>query len=199
MKIILIRHGYTEANTQNRYCGRTDLPLSAQGVKRLNELKAQGTYPQVAAFFTSGMLRARQTLALLYGDAKAISMPELAEYDFGAFEMRQYKELKYDPAYIAWITDDSGEAACPEGESKRQYARRVTRGFSHLLYQLRAMNCPSAAAVVHGGTIVQIMTHLFPDEKDFYRWQPRPGLGYILSRNRDGVFTYQTIKGEDAQ
>ena len=197
MTIHLIRHGHTEANAQRRYCGRTNLPLSPEGVEQLRVLKTQGIYPRASAFYTSGMLRAQQTLTFLYDNVKATSIAELAEYDFGSFEMRRYEELQHNPDYAVWIADESGEVACPCGESKRQYDRRVMRGFSYLLSDMEEKRHSSSTAVVHGGTVVHIMSRLFPDEKDFYAWQPLPGLGYTLFRNREGLFTYQPIKGED--
>jgi hypothetical protein len=73
------------------------------------------------------------------------------------------------------------------------------RGFKQLLTDLELLGLafelggPSAAAIVHGGTIAQIMSHLFPSERNFYGWQPPPGLGYILSITLGAGFTYQTI------
>jgi len=193
MIIHLIRHGYTNANEQKCYCGRTDLPLSQEGIARLQALKAQGAYPYAAAFYTSGMLRALQTLTVIYGDVKASSIAELAEYDFGVFEMRSHNELQYDPAYIAWIADETEDVACPGGECKRQYRHRVMSGFSLLLFDIQRKDLTSVSVVIHGGTIVEIMSRLFPGEKDFYTWQPSPGLGYTLCRNRNELFTYQPI------
>ena len=39
MKMILIRHGKTEANEKHLYCGSTDLPLSEGGKSELTERK----------------------------------------------------------------------------------------------------------------------------------------------------------------
>lgn len=35
MKLILIRHGKTEANEKHLYCGSTDVSLSESGIKEL--------------------------------------------------------------------------------------------------------------------------------------------------------------------
>ena len=198
MTLYLIRHGQTEANAQKRYCGRVDLPLSREGVAGLLALKARGAYPPATAFCTSGMLRARQTLRLLYGHVDASSLEELAEYDFGDFEMGRHEELLQNPAYLAWIQDTSGHVACPGGESRAQFEQRVWGGFPRLLRWLEAGQPPSAVAILHGGVIVCLMSRLFPEERDFYGWQPPPGLGYRLSRSREGTFIYHTIEGVDS-
>ena len=44
MQIVLIRHGQTPGNALRRYIGRTDEPLSAEGVRAL---EAFGTLPDV--------------------------------------------------------------------------------------------------------------------------------------------------------
>lgn len=44
MQIVLIRHGQTPGNALRRYIGRTDEPLSAEGVRALETF---GTLPDV--------------------------------------------------------------------------------------------------------------------------------------------------------
>ena len=52
MRLLLIRHGMTEANERRLYCGATDLPLTAAGREALLRQKARGVYPDI-----SGMRR----------------------------------------------------------------------------------------------------------------------------------------------
>ena len=179
MEIILIRHGKTDANERRLYCGSTDLPLSENGVVGLRQLLDSHTYPDVAGMrvCTSGMLRADQTLSAIYGPAIHDTIPGLRELDFGKFEMHSYDELKEDPDYLAWITDDSGETRCPGGESSAIFKKRVFEAFDELVN-----NEDSAVVVCHGGVIAEIMARLFPDSgKNFYEWQPSAGCGYAIS------------------
>lgn len=176
MTIHLVRHGKTDANEKKLYCGATDLPLSANGVAELAELKARGIYPAADMYFTSGMARAAQTLELLYGNVKNIPIPDLAEFNFGQFEMKSYDELKGNGAYQAWIMDESGDVACPGGESRNHFDQRVVRGFAKVIKQIRE----SAVIICHGGVIVSIMERQFPGQRNFYEWQPKPGRGYSL-------------------
>ena len=187
----LLRHGRTEANERHLYCGKTDLPLSRAGAEELRSLGTQWLYPPAQAYFTSGMLRARETLEIIYGPVKSTALPGLAEYDFGEFEMHSYDELKERPEYLAWILDETGDISCPGGESRNANRERVLRGFNELL----AIPCcrKSYVAVCHGGTIAVIMEHLFPNERSFYEWQPAPGRGYTLVLGEDGAHIYHTI------
>lgn len=65
-KIILLRHGQSVWNVQNRFTGWTDVPLSPQGRKQARRagrlLKKHGLLPELA--FTSYLTRAIDTLNL---------------------------------------------------------------------------------------------------------------------------------------
>ena len=67
--IHFIRHGITEGIVNKWYYGNADLPLIEDGINELNALKEQGIYPNTdkAVFYTSGMIRANQTLESIFG------------------------------------------------------------------------------------------------------------------------------------
>ena len=181
MKLILIRHGNTEASEKHLYCGSTDLPLSDGGRAALLERKASLGIPQADGFrvVTSGMRRCEETLLLLYGEIPHETDPALREMDCGAFEMRSYEEMKNDPDYIAWITGDNEANVCPGGESGQIMTARVLEGLRKLIADGR-----DTLLITHGGVIAAIMTHLFPEEgKNRYEWQPKPGGGYEIDLN----------------
>ncbi|MBP5167526.1 MAG: histidine phosphatase family protein [Oscillospiraceae bacterium] len=188
MKLYLIRHGRTEASEKHLYCGSTDLPLSASGAEEVKRLALQGIYPDMSgcAVYTSGMLRADETLGLILGRVDRAVIPELREMDFGAFEMHSYDELKENTDYIAWISGDNEKNVCPGGESGELMTRRVKIALDRLLSEGR-----DALVVSHGGPIAAIMAMLFPEEgKNRYQWQPSPGRGYAVSADgKSGSYT----------
>ena len=178
MKLILIRHGSTEANERRLYCGSTDLSLSDAGKAVLLERKKEAQYPSLKGLrvLTSGMKRCEESLVLLFGEVAHEAVPAFREMDFGAFEMRSYEEMKNDPDYIAWITGDNEANVCPDGESGQIMTARVLEGLRKLIDDGR-----DAMLVTHGGVIAAIMAHLFPEEgKNRYEWQPKPGGGYEI-------------------
>jgi len=190
--IYLIRHGATIANEQKLYCGGTDLPLSQGGASDIERLSGQGIYPPDAdAYFTSTLARTRQTLDVIYGRVDRTALPQLAECSFGDFEMKSYDQLKGREDYRAWISDQTGMVACPNGESRRQFERRVLAGYGLLAEKSR--RCGTVLAVCHGGVIACIMEHLFPGKQNFYEWQPGPGRGYRLEYSPQGGCRYQKI------
>jgi len=193
MEIHLIRHGKTLANEKRLYCGQTDLPLSENGAEEIAIFKNQGIYPTVDIFFTSGLVRCEQTLDIIYGKVERKAIPDIAEFKFGLFEMKGYEELKEQEDYQAWITDETGDYQCPHGESKNQFEKRVIDGFNSILNEVSQNNCNSAFVVCHGGTIVNIMEYFYPNQQNFYEWQPKPGHGYTLIYVSGKLHTYKKI------
>jgi len=192
MKIHIIRHGSTVANEKKLYCGLTDLPLSKKGRSEIHHYKGMGIYPDAPdLFFVSDLVRTRETLNLIYGSVEAVSLPELAEFNFGKFEMKSHEELKEQSDYQGWAYDNMGLTSCPGGECKQQFTRRVLEGFETLIERAKETN--EIFVVSHGGVIVCIMEHLFPNVHHFYEWLPQTGRGYTLDYNVNKCFEYKKI------
>lgn len=178
MKLILIRHGKTEANEKHLYCGKTDLPLSKAGREELKVCKTILRYPDPTGMkiLTSGMKRCEETLEILWGKVPHSADARFREMDLGKFEMHSYEELKEDPEYLAWITGDNESNVTPGGESGKMMTERVLAALKDLL-----ASGQDALLITHGGVIAAIMAHLFPKEgKNRYEWQPAPGEGYVI-------------------
>ncbi len=173
MIICLIRHGRTEANDRHLYCGSTDLMLSERGRSGIARLRDRGVYPELDGMdaIISGMRRTEETFRIIYGDVPVRACAGFREIDFGAFEMRGYAELKGDPAYRAWIADQAGDAAPPDGESANRFKRRVIAAADALR--------GDSLIVCHGGVIAALMARWFRNEdRHMYAWQPDFGRGY---------------------
>ncbi len=179
MKLILIRHGMTEANERRLYCGRTDLPLSAMGRTALEEEKTRHDYPSAEGLriLISPKKRCRETLAVLYGDRPFETDEALCEMDLGCFEMRSYEELKDDPAFLEWITGDNEANVIPGGESGHIMKDRVLKALDRILDADR-----DTLVITHGGVIAILMDALFGEKenKNRYEWQPPNGGGYEI-------------------
>jgi len=188
MEIHIIRHGKTMANEKRLYCGHTDLPLSETGVSQLDGFE----YPQnIDLFFTSGLLRTQQTIEKIYGPVTTEAIPQLAEFNFGQFEMKSYEDLKEQPDYQAWITDETGLVSCPSGENKQEFMKRILAGYDTLFEKSKQAN--AVVLATHGGVIASIMDYLFPGICNFYEWQPQPGCGYTLRYADDKLCSYKKI------
>ena len=113
MLIWLIRHGSTELTEARKYQGVLDTPLSKEGRGALK----QAAFSPVLVY-TSSLIRTQETASVLFPPAKQISIPGLAEMDFGLFEGRSADEMAEDPAYRAWV-DGFCMGRCPGGEDRQ--------------------------------------------------------------------------------
>lgn len=188
--LYLLRHSLTQANEQRLYCGRTDLSLSSSGRALAMQMRQERMLPECSIYITSGMRRATETLALLTGHTVALTVPSLAEMDFGVYEMHSYEQLCRQEDYLHWIEDVSGNVACPQGESRNAFLRRVMSGGSFLL----TLSADSALAVCHGGVIANLMQAWFPVvQKNFYEWQPAACRGYCIEIESGTPCHFQAI------
>ena len=176
--IYLIRHGLTEANKNNMFYGHTDIPLTGEGARLIGALAGEGVYPipKSAVYYTSGLIRAEQTLSLIYGNVPHIRLDDFKEMHFGRYELKTHQELKKDPEYIAWLKNKSELAAPPGGESIAGFKKRVITGFRAVLDPMEE----HSVIVSHGGVICVIMAAYFGGEEDMFKWIPDPGHGYSL-------------------
>ena len=174
MRLILLRHGRTEANERHLYCGASDPTLSASGREALERLRIERSMDiDGLVRITSGMRRTDETLRILFGCAPDRIERDLREIDFGEFEMLDYDRLKSVPACQEWIADASGNLAPPGGESANAFCARVFAAADRLR--------EDALIVTHGGVIAALMARWFPHEgKNRWDWQPQFGCGYAV-------------------
>lgn len=174
LKLLLIRHGETEGNKRKRYIGKkTDEPLCQEAGEMLEKLK----YPMVQAVYASPMIRCTQTAGILFPEKKLNIIDELAECDFGEFENKNYLELDGNENYQAWI-DSGGLLPFPGGESREEFKRRNVIGFQKAVNSCIRKEIKSAALVVHGGTIMNIMEEYADEKRPFYDWHVPNGRGF---------------------
>ena len=94
---------------------------------------------------------------------------ELSECDFGEFENKNYKELSGNQDYQRWI-DSNGTLPFPGGESREAFKHRSLTGFQKAVTQCIRNNIKTAALVIHGGTIMNIMEEYADRPRAFYEW-----------------------------
>jgi alpha-ribazole phosphatase len=176
MIFYFLRHGATKGNLERRYVGATDealLPESREALKAL-------ILPPVARVYASPMLRCVETAKILYPDTPLELVPDFRECGFGAFEYKNYEELKDHPAYQAWL-DARGFTAFPGGESRADFCKRVVQVFDRVAEGAELWG-GDAAIVAHGGTLMAILEARALPKQDFYAWQAPAGRGWAAIR-----------------
>ena len=215
-EIILIRHGKTYGNTLGRYIGTTDEELCPEGREELDALRESGQYRSIRPdlVYVSPLRRCRQTAELLFPGVPQEICRDFRECDFGKFENKNYKELSGNPAYQAWV-DSGGTLPFPGGESREAFQERCRAEFARVLKELGRQAGSGAAFVVHGGTIMSILSaYAAPEGKlpgqtlpgqassgqapqgaadPFYRWQVKNGEGWRAlwdETDKGGIWLY---------
>lgn len=168
MKIILIRHGMTAGNLSGRYIGVTDEPLCREGA----DVVRSRVYPPCDILFSSPMKRCIETAKLIYPALSPVIDEDFRECDFGDFEGKNYSELNGNAEYQRWI-DSGGTLPFPNGESPDAFRSRCHEAF---LRCVRPLDCGTAAFVVHGGTIMSIMSGF--GGGDYFGFRVKNACGY---------------------
>jgi len=125
LPLVAIRHAPTEWNRARKLQGRTDIPLSADGIA------AAGTWQADPAWATyrvlaSPLQRAQQTARLLFPEREIALEPRLMEMDFGSWEGKSLTELRAVPGVEAEERERMGlDFSAPGGESPRQVQARI--------------------------------------------------------------------------
>ena len=179
MELIFIRHFPTEGNYRRQYIGRTDEPVSMRFINDFQKTEKK-EMPAAEYVIISPMKRCAQTAKLLYPDVKPVVCEKMRECDFGLFEGKTYEELKDNPYYQKWL-ECGGESPFPEGESKAVFQKRCVKGMREVIDFLIESRCKRAAIIVHGGTIMAVLSTFDEEKRDYYSFQVTNGDGYKVT------------------
>jgi broad specificity phosphatase PhoE len=137
LNIYLIRHGETAWNADNnRYCGRTDIPLTEKGLKQAETLRQQLLSIKWDGVFSSPLQRAYMTAQIATG-ANVIKDERLIEADFGGWEKKTKEEFMAENAQLwhNWMRDPANNRAGGTGETATEIVQRVDAFFQSLQQQ----------------------------------------------------------------
>lgn len=185
--IALLRHGKTAANLRGAFMGSQDPPLCREGIEELATI----TPPPAELLITSDMRRAVQTGELLYPHMKGIVLPGLRERCFGEFEGLTHEEIILRPGYGDWGRNE-GSMVFPGGEEKDAFFARCQAAFREVLALAEEKGAAKTAVIAHGGVLMAILCHLFP-ETGFFDWHLRNGGGYLLERRGHRLVIIQEV------
>jgi 2,3-bisphosphoglycerate-dependent phosphoglycerate mutase len=163
--LVLVRHGQSQWNLENKFTGWVDVPLTPQGEA---EAKRAGDHLKGLRFdiaFTSELQRAQKTLAIVLEGIGQTSLPIIKDQ---ALNERHYGELQgLDKAETAKKFGDdqvkiwrrSYDIAPPKGESLKDTAARTLPYFEGKIepYLKEGKNVLVAA---HGNSLRSIVMHL---------------------------------------
>ncbi len=164
-KLVLVRHGLSTYNYENRFTGWKDVPLNAQGITEAEQAAALLHDTQFGIAFTSMLVRAQHTLDIMltglgqedipverdlalnernYGDLIGQNKAEAAER-FGAEQVHQWRR--------------SFDVAPPGGESLKETGDRAIPYLRDRILP-EVMAGRNVLVSAHGNSIRAIVMHL---------------------------------------
>lgn len=178
LTIHLIRHGETAANTEGKYIGVTDVALTMEGADALEGLARDGIYPDIEQLYSSPLKRCLQTGVLIYPQFNPVPVPNLTEYNFGAFEGATGSELENNEDYKKWIA--GAIEAPPEGESNKDFVVRICVGLRQIVEDMLSHNITNSAVITHGGVIMTLLDAAAVPRRKKFEWMTDCGRGYTI-------------------
>jgi 2,3-bisphosphoglycerate-dependent phosphoglycerate mutase len=150
-ELLLVRHGETDWNREHRFQGQADPPLNDAGREQARELADRLSGEDIAAIYTSDLLRARETAEILAAalNADVVALRELREIDVGSWQGLTWPEIeeRLPDGAARWHQDGHG---WDSGETYEQLGARIVAALGEI-----ASNHPRQRVLVvaHGGTV----------------------------------------------
>jgi len=160
-KLILVRHGQSVYNLQNRFTGWKDVDLTDKGVQEAHNAAILLKDYKIDYSYTSNLKRAQKTLSIILNDLKLdipiIKDERLNERDYGSLVNQNKEEAaaKYGANQVQ-IWRRSYDIQPPDGESLKDTYNRCIPYFKKI-FNLDENILISA----HGNSIRAIVKYLF--------------------------------------
>lgn len=127
--LYVVRHGTTTMNVENRYRGRCDVPLDAQGYQDAVDAARQLSRVGLAAVYTGPLRRTIATAQIIADEARVPDLRilhGLNNVDYGLWEGMTATEAETDaPEAFALYRTSPKRAACPLGERLADAQKRM--------------------------------------------------------------------------
>jgi len=168
-RLLLVRHGATVLNADDRFAGSTDVPLGDDGRTQSQHLARRLARETIAAAYCSSMRRTIET-ATIVADPHGLAVTPLGglrEVDHGRWEglLRREVEALYPDEYAAWERDPLHSAPTGGETGEAVLARALTT----LTAILHAHPGQQVLVVSHKATIRLLTAHLLGFDARGYR------------------------------
>jgi broad specificity phosphatase PhoE len=197
-RLYIVRHGTTTMNVENRYRGRRDIPLDAQGYQDAVDAARLLSGVGLTAVYTGPLRRTIATAQIIADEAR---LPDLRilhglnNVDYGAWEgMTSQEADMYDPEAFTLYRTSPSRAACPMGERLGDARDRMVAALQ--LIGSRHLG-EAVAAVTHAVMIRLVVASLTGVEDESWRIPVgRGSLTYFLVEN-GSIELAELPKGDD--
>ena len=170
-KLILVRHGQSIYNEENRFTGWKDVDLTEKGIFEAKSSSSLLSKQPIDIAFTSNLKRAQKTLDLILNELgiKNISITKneaLNERDYGSLVDQNKFEAaeKYGKEQVQ-IWRRSYDIPPPDGESLKMTLERTVPYFKNKIFPILSDN-KNIIISAHGNSIRSIVMHLLSISKE---------------------------------
>jgi 2,3-bisphosphoglycerate-dependent phosphoglycerate mutase len=155
VRLLLVRHGVTQHNTDRIFMGHDPVPLSAAGRGQVERLAERLSAAPPTRMVASDILRARESAEIL---SRRLALRFETEALLREVDVGRAKGVSYAEAARRWpeVFDPSGEARFPGGESFAEVADRAAA----YLQSAVLGDSGTVLVVTHGGVIRGVAARL---------------------------------------
>lgn len=190
LKIYLLRHGQTPWNADgNKYCGRTDLPLTELGMAQAERVREQLKGISFNGIYSSPLQRAFTTAQIASGGKQVTKDERLIETDFGQWEGKTRQQFieENKELWDQWMEDPTKTRAGGTGETAAEVLKRVDNFFNSLIQQYDEAEI---LVVAHNGVNRFYLAHkLGMNLKNYRRLMQDNSTITVFHLEKDGEFT----------
>ncbi len=161
--LILIRHGFSEANAQNIFAGSYNIHLTEVGKKQAALTAAYLTPLHIDKIYSSDLYRAAETAAPIAESKNLVleTREDLREIFGGKWEQMPFFDLAktYPEEFSVWMKNFAA-AKCPGGESVQEMYLRAKNAVLDIL----GKNEGKTVCVVSHATVIRALFTYFSDK-----------------------------------
>lgn len=186
MRVIVFRHGQTEANVSRRYLGHSDSPLTPLGIEQAKAIAAQYHSANIAAIFSSDLPRAVKSASFLATklNVKVLTDKRLRELSFGQVELLTYTEaMQAHPSEMTRWYNNPYVNPPPGGESLSDLRQRIYSFLSMLI----GSPYETVAVFTHGGVCDLLLSEATGNPFVAACTQPGQAVELVLSSGSQGL------------
>ena len=197
-KILLIRHGESEANNSGYFAGQYDANLMPNGIKQA-EITAQYIALKYLPdkIYSSDLKRAYSTaseLSKLTGK-DIITDTGLREINAGKWQKKTFNELEseFSDSYSVWLSD-IGNACCDGGESVKDLGKRVMETLTKIAKENESK---TVAIATHATPIRVAQTLIEHGDISFMKNVPWVSNGSVTVLEYNGEWKVVSVSEDD--
>lgn len=167
MNILLVRHGESIWNKEQRIQGRKDPGLSERGKGQAKALAKRLKKDKVEVVYSSGLKRCAQTARIIAEEtgAEVKIYPQIEEILLGDWQGKTVEEVRkaYPKIYEAWLKAPS-TARIPGWEGITKFTKRVDDAFKFIS---NSNPVSSVCVVTHWGVIAAYLSRTLNTDFDY--------------------------------